>query len=588
MKLRRPASTLIAIIALALLLRGVVYAWFLDTALPWFPEMATATDMHATWEWTDQILAGDLLGRDTYHPAFGWMKEAGSAEEWARRWGDIHIFQQEPLYAYFVAVLRWLLPSPLHSIPLFQLLLGGMLLPLAVYSLGRQIVGTRTGLHAAAIAAVFGPAIFYQCALLRDWTIPIGSAFALALAIAGIRRTRPGWLLGAGLLLGLGALMKSTALLWLPVVLFWLWFASGKTANRALAARGTAAVLLGFALGLSPLVARNCLVGAPPLALSNRLPEGLIQGNAADAYPAELYYPPSQDATLRASGGSALKVAGEILRGYGESPGSFLRVQGMKLRAAFAPVDLADNLSYDYGRLRLPLLRYCPSWGLLLPLAIPGVLLLLGGRRGRAPWVAGLLAANAVAILLPIALGRYRLEALPLLALGAGQTLRLVVVGVRRHRWRLLFVPSGVVAALALLLFWLWPPSWLRPNLRQSLQLLERNISMDIYSSQRRFVRAADEAAALAAAAATVPTAEPERLQARRDEITCLVFAMIEAIRAGQPQRADQLHQRAHRRMNGGPAERRLAPDEVAAFLAQRFPPAIARQLAEMLLAPPQ
>jgi len=586
MKLRRPGTVLIAIVGLSLLLRGMAYAWLLHTALPWFPEAATASDMHATWEWSDKILAGDLLGHDTYHPAFGWMMEAASPADWAQRWGDIHIFQQEPLYAYFVATLRWLLPSPLQAIPLLQLLLGGILLPWAVYALGRQIVGARTGLYAAAIAAVFGPAIFYQCALLRDWTIPIGSAFALALAIAGLRHSRVHWLLGAGLLLGLGATMKSTALLWLPVWLCWLWFFSRRTAVRTQAIKGAAAILLGFALGLSPLVVRNCIVGAPALALSNRMPEGLIQGNAVDAYPVELYYPPSQDATLKAAGGSALKGAGSILRSYADDPGAALRVQGMKLRAAFAPVDIADNLSYDYGRLRMPVLQYCPSWGLLLALATPGIALLLFARRGRTPWVVGILAANAAAILLPIALGRYRLEALPLLAIGAAQTLRLAVIGLRQRRWRLMAIPAGATAVLALLLFWLWPPSWLRTNLRQSLQLMDRNISMDVYGNQRRFVKAADEAAELSIAASALPGAEQERLQARRDEITCLIFALIDSIRSGDTQLADSLQQRAVRRANGGATERRFTREEVAAFLAQRFPPHIAGQLAEMLLAP--
>jgi hypothetical protein len=586
MKLPRHGKILIAVVALSLLLRGAAYISFLGTALPWFPEAATASDMHATWEWSDKILAGDLLGHDTYHPAFGWMMETASPADWAQRWGDIHIFQQEPLYAYFVAALRWLFPTPLHSIPLVQLLLGGILLPLAVYALGRQIFGTRTGLYAAAIAAVFGPAIFYQCALLRDWTIPIGSAFALALAIAGIRRARLGWLLGAGLLLGVGATMKSTALLWLPVCLCWLWFASGKSASRTQAAKGTAALLLGLALGLSPLIARNCIVGAPPLALSNRLPEGLIQGNAADAYPVELYYPPSQDTTLKAAGGSAAKVAGTILRSYADNPGAALRVQAMKLRAAFAPADIADNLSYDYGRLRIPVLRYCPSWGLLLALAIPGIALLLFARRGRMSWIVGILAANAVAILLPIALGRYRLEALPLLAIGAAQTFRIAVIGLRRRHWWLVASPVGAAAALALLLFWLWPPSWLRTNLRQSLQLMDRNISMDVYSNQRHFVKAADEAAELSIAASALPVAGQERLQARRDEITCLVFAMIDAIRSGDTRLADTLQQRAHRRVGGNSFERAFTRDEVAAFLAQRFPPHIAGQLAAMLLSP--
>ena len=588
MKLRNPGTVLIAIVALSLLLRGMAYAWFLGTALPWFPEAASASDMHATWEWTDKILAGDLLGHDTYHPAFGWMMVSATREEWAQRWGDIRIFQQEPLYAYFVAAARWLLPSPLHTIPLLQLLLGGILLPCAVYALGRQVVGARTGLYAAAIAAVFGPAIFYQCTLLRDWAVPIGGAFAVALAIAGIRHSRMLWLLGAGLLLGIGATMKSTALLWLPVWLCWLLFFSRRAAERRQVLKGTTAILLGLALGLAPLIARNCIVGAPALAFSNRMPEGLIQGNAADAYPVELYYPPSQDATLKASGGSALKVLGEILRGYTDDPGAFFRVQGMKLRAALSPDDTADNHSYDYGKLRLPVLRYCPSWGQLLALAIPGTIILLLVRRRRTAWVLGLLAASAIATLLPITLGRYRLEALPFLCLAAAQALRLTVVMIRRRRWAGAALHASAIGGVAVLLFWSWPPSWLRPNFRQSLQLMDRNISMDVYGSQRRFVRAADEAAELAAAAKAIPGAAQEALQARRDEIICLVFGMIDAIRAGDNSQADALQSRATRRVWGGPAERRFSQDELAGFLGERFPQAIAEQLAEALLAPAQ
>lgn len=83
-----------------------------------------------------------------------------------------------------------------------------------------------------------------------------------------------------------------------------------------------------------------------------------------------------------------------------------------------------------------------------------------------------------------------------------------------------------------------------------------------------------------------VPGAAQEALQARRDEITCLVFAMIDAIRSGDTRLADALQQRAHRRVSGNSFERAFTRDEVAAFLAQRFPPHIAGQLAAMLLSP--
>ena len=207
-------------------------------------------------------------------------------------------------------------------------------------------------------------------------------------------------------------------------------------------------------------------------------------------------------------------------------------------------------------------------------------------RRGRTAWIVGLLAASAIATLLPITLGRYRLEALPFLCLAAAQALRLTVIMIRLRRWSGAALHAGAIGGVAVFLFWSWPPSWLRPNFRQSLQLMDRNISMDVYGSQRRFVRAADEAAELAAAAKAIPGAAQEALQTRRDEIICLVFGMIDAIRAGDNSQADALQSRATRRVFGGPAERRFSQDELAGFLGERFPQAIAEQLAEVLLAP--
>ncbi len=578
---RRTRLLLCAILGLSLLLRGAVYHSFLGTAMPWFPLEATQTDMHATWQWSERILAGDLLGRDTYHPGFEWMAAADREAEWARRWGDLRIFQQEPLYPYSVAALRAILPSPLHAIPLLQLLLGGLLLPLGVFALGRQLLGPRSALFGAALAAVFGPGIFYQLALLRDWAVPIVGAFSLALAFSGIRRRDDRRLFAAGLLLGVAALLKATALLWLPALGWWLW----RARNTAGPARSAGLLALGLALGLAPLVGRNLAVGAPALALSNRLPEGLIQGNAADACPVGLGHPPSQDASLHAAGGSVAKVVAEILRGYAADPGAFFRVQGAKLRAAFAPVDLADNFAYDYGRERLPALRFCPSWGTLLALALPGLLLLLVRRHARRPWIVGILATNAVAVLLPIALGRYRLEALPLLALAAGHFLRFLVITVRAHRWPAFALGAGAVAGVAILIQATWPPAWLPWSERQSLQIVERGAAICIFSDRQEHERAADEAAALAAQAARFPEGEEEATRARLSEVLSLVHAAIQANRSNDEPRALRVLERARTRLIGGATERRLPAERVIAFLAQNFPAQVAERIAALLLA---
>ncbi len=101
----KTAPILLVILVLGFLVRLLHFWAITGTAFPRITFIFTESDMYAFWQWAQTILAGDLLGRNTYHPYFDWMKYFAPLETWYRWWGGKQSFQQAPLYPYWVAGL---------------------------------------------------------------------------------------------------------------------------------------------------------------------------------------------------------------------------------------------------------------------------------------------------------------------------------------------------------------------------------------------------------------------------------------------------------------------------------------------------
>jgi len=387
---------LIVILGAALALR-LSHFWFISqSAFPKITFYFSESDMHATWEWARTIVGGDLLGRDTYHPYFRWMKEIAPLETWYRFWGGKEIFQQAPLYAYWVAALAAASRSSINFIFFCQLILG-VAQGWIMFLLGRRLFGETAGLIAAALTALYGPFVFYQATLLRDWLPPIIESAALLLMLRAAERGKwADWAL-AGAAAGAAVLTRESGVLLLPVALVWL------LVERARFVKPAALLLAGFLVALSPLIVRNAIVGAPPLALSNRAAETLIEGNAAEASGAGVDTRPI-GAILHGTDGRIASVIGAIVKGYRGNPRAALDKYASKLRAVLGAPEIPDNLSYDYGRETSPVLLFTISFGLLLTLGVVGVFL---RPRARLLEIYGLISL-AELMILP-AVGRYRL-----------------------------------------------------------------------------------------------------------------------------------------------------------------------------------
>jgi hypothetical protein len=480
---------LTAILGLGLALR-LAHFWAISgTAYPSLPLIATELDMYATLEWAQAVLAGDWLSRDAYHPYFQWMRDLAPLETWHRWWGGKEIFQQAPLYVYLVALLLRLARHSLEGVLLIQLVLGA-LHPLVTYGLAKQLFDARVGLAAAALTAWYGPFIFHQGTLLRDWIPPILEPLALWLILRAQTTGRAGTWLSAGAVLGLAVLTKETVLLFLPLALLWILLVNRRSWPRA--GRGAGLLLLGLLLVLSPLIWRNAVVGAPLLSISNRAPEGFIEGNAPDTYPIALEHPASMAGILERSQGDILRVIRETLAPY---QGDWRRLGGLlllKARGLVDPLEVPSNLDPMYALELSPPLRLTLTYGLIFPIGVVGMLASLRPRGAQALVLLYALAAFA-GVMSAIIVARYRLVLVPLLLVyGAAALVCLWDLG-RERRLGRLGGGLALVTAVAVAQHVAAPIPAVHAHPVVTIFGVEYTLSAQFYAGEGRFDRAVAE-----------------------------------------------------------------------------------------------
>ncbi len=186
---RAPAA-LIAILGVALAVR--LLHWAAVGGAPFVAQLVMDSDEYDRW--ARQIAAGDWLGHG--------------------------VFFQAPLYPYLLAVLYKLVGPRLDAVYLAQILCG-VAGCYALYRAGRATAGERVGLAAAALAAVYGPFVFYDVQLLKESLAATVVCFLLWTVAAAWSRPQPGagpWFV-VGTLLGILALLRENALLVVPFVL---------------------------------------------------------------------------------------------------------------------------------------------------------------------------------------------------------------------------------------------------------------------------------------------------------------------------------------------------------------------------------
>jgi 4-amino-4-deoxy-L-arabinose transferase-like glycosyltransferase len=324
-----------------------------------------------------------------------------SYDEWGARiaaddWLGDEVFFQEPLYPYFLGVVYAVFGHELSVLRLVQCLLGGIT-TLLIFHLGRRTLGEGAGWIAALGFCLFPPAVLLPCLVLKaNLFLPLFAALAL-LVIERPARVRH-WLL-AGVLGGLGALLRGNLLILLPVLCLWP-LARSRFARATL--RYSAAFGAGAALVLVPVLLRNVHVGGVWSLTTSGAGTNFYGGNNADnpygvatefdwvrgipRYEAQDWRREAErrlDRELDAGETSSYWL-GEALDSMATDPGLHLSIFWNKLRLAVGTYEVPDNHHLEWDARYVPVLAWgLPGFGLWGGLGLAGIALLAARRRLR-------------------------------------------------------------------------------------------------------------------------------------------------------------------------------------------------------------
>ena len=400
--------------------------------------------------------------------------DAGMYHEWALRiaggdWLGDRVFNNGPGYPYFLALIYAVFGPSLLVAKAVQATLGALDCVL-VWWLARRLFDARVALGAAALVAVYRMLIFYEGTLVvANLQLTLGLLTLLTVISAFERPSLHRWLF-AGVLVGLSAVARPTALLFGAAV------ATGvvlgvRAGPRVLRRAGLAAAFVaGVALAVAPVTIRNGVVGGDFVLVTSSGGMNLYTGNNPDANgmfvvprifprfladavdePREMFHRTAE----RARGRTLLRS--EVSSFWTESalgwiranPTAWLRLMLRKLQLsvnAFEPWNIRSlTLSRDFSFvLRLPLLGF----GLLAPLAFAGLVWSARDWRRLLPLYAMLLSVWSV-LLVFFVLARYRLPIVPVLAIFAAFALVKAFDAARRQRWRQLGSLLAIAAVAA-------------------------------------------------------------------------------------------------------------------------------------------
>ncbi len=446
--------TFAGVFLLALAVRLLYVAEIAEHPLASYP----IADARAYLEWARQLAAGDL---------------------WSRAQG---VFYQAPLYPYFLAAVLGVAGEGLNAIRLVQAVAGALACALLVVA-GRFFFDRAAALLAGIVLALYAPVVFTEALIQKEaLAVFVTSGLLACLGWASLPAgpvTAWRWL-AVGLALGVLCLLRENALLLAPVLALWL-VLSGNGRRLGPRLLPAAALAVGLAVALAPVSLRNLAIGGGLTLTTAQAGPNFFIGNHDGATGS--YQPlragrsdprfERRDATEIAERALGRELAPAEVSGYWfgrafsflrEQPLAWLALAARKVWMVTHRHELADAEDFYLFRESSPLLAglsIAGNFGVLLPLAVAGVVLTWKSRRQLAP-----LYLTAATLLLSVAVffvfGRYRLPAVPALALLAAAGLREAwrragVHGARRAAASL--APAALAAALVTVPVNLPPPA---------------------------------------------------------------------------------------------------------------------------------
>lgn len=355
----------------------------------------------------------------------------------------------DPLYGYLLGLLFGLFGKNLFLVYLLQVLIDAATIGL-IYGIGKEVWGRRAGLIAASAYGVTASVIFYSTTVLKEGLVT--PYFALWVYL-GLRLWRSAgtsawpWL-GYGLFLGIGVALRANLFLLAMLGLLSIPMANvlchGK-GPKVLIARVVPA-LMGLAVVLGLLAFRSATIGGQWTFLptnggvvlhqlyntENPDAQHAVPSFVNHLLPGEIWQSYRHEAERRQ--GQTLPPHAvsnywrhEAMAYLSDHLGQTLRNTLRKGVEFTAWKEVANNRALNEGEYFSWVLRLLPRpFGWLIALGLPG-LILLGLRSPKGWLLLATLGLVVVTFAFFFAVDRFRLAAVPLLAVGVGITLDAVI-----------------------------------------------------------------------------------------------------------------------------------------------------------------
>ena len=364
-----------------------------------------------------------------------------------------------PPYAFLIAPFASLPPETGRAFTTGLQIVMDVAVVALVYFVARRLFGHElVALGASALYAFYGTAIFYTTLELPVTTSVLAFIGALAALLQAANRRPPFWLL-AGLAWGVFLMARPNAVVLLPVVALWMRGKPGKAA---------AFLMTGMALVLVPFSLRSLAQGTGPSPFPVNGGINFYIGNSEIAHGRYAHVPNVTDKPgqqVQTSIAEASRRAGQPLDARGASsfwfraglawmahePAAALQLTLKKAGTFFRGEEVPLNISYDFAREHMPLLRACVGLGLILPLALWGMgVALLRGRGSDVGLLLGTSWAYAASVIAFFISDRYRMPVVPLLAIFAAYGAAELVAAVRSRTPARIAVAVGALAVAAI------------------------------------------------------------------------------------------------------------------------------------------
>jgi len=388
-----------------------------------------------------------------------WARAIAAGDVWPRA-----PFHLAPLYPYLCGLVYAIVPDGPLAVVLLQHG-AGTALAAGAGAFALALAGPTAGATAAFLVAAHGPLLLTENLLLPEvlGALLLGAGVWMLARAAARAPVAQRSILGAGVALGFAALVRPTALVIAVALAAWL-FARAPGPAR-LRRRAAAALLLGATLAVAPITLVNRVAGGEWVLITASGGFNFYVGNHAAAdggyvQPEGVTAAPGDrgDPTGRGQAESALGRAlsarevsnfwtGRALSWIRAEPGRALALFLKKNALVWNRAEIPQIIDRARVGEEVPLFGRLPQSGpwLLMPLALLGLWCGLPARRESEVLRVALIAFTLATALFFVT-ERYRVQAVPLLAVTAGGAAAWLARAARRRR------PGPVALAAAAIL----------------------------------------------------------------------------------------------------------------------------------------